>query len=552
MPTMITALTKQTPRKKARPELKFKFSIIGEMRSIAEVLAFDSISQTSMTKAVQIQTVYGLFHGDADNGIMGEAEKFIKGIGPYATMVLWEADTTNDGTIRHVIPELLHQQQGKVLVRGDNITTTLIRRIYESKEDMCKGETIIGHARASICEAKKMSSLMKDAIKERIVTYENDEYDFPSGCNKPQFDQWLLKKMYNWDNLFGPSGGGDPVIEKELDVTADGDDAEIDNGLDAAAAADPDQEAEKKLSVAELMLAAEVMDKEDDRWECDNSSHNALRDKSQLIVEIATSGGEKLNLPYGDSSNGKIAIGKILLEDPTMSAVQCIELAIARFGILVTPRAMDDEELLPSTTAAAAISIFDEAEFEDNQDPPENFLPKGWAVFQMLGPFAPACIRLNFFSDIYLDTSGRKNSRASYRDEQSKAKSARRDLSFDPSDGGSDLSDGDSGSGVSMRGIGAEHKKFIAHQTQIGKQLSNQMFEAEVLRINTVLRSKGGQCDRYLKLHELLTKAGQSEQAALTLVNLTTEMAEIKTLEGQLLDIQNNANAVTNAKGNVD
>jgi hypothetical protein len=57
MPTMITALTKQTPRKKARPELKFKFSIIGKMRSIAEVLAFDSISQTSMTKAVQIQTV---------------------------------------------------------------------------------------------------------------------------------------------------------------------------------------------------------------------------------------------------------------------------------------------------------------------------------------------------------------------------------------------------------------------------------------------------------------------------------------------------------------
>ncbi len=90
------------------------------------MLAFDSISQTSMTKAMQIQTVYGLFHGDADDGIMGEAEKFIKGIGPYATMVLWEADTTNDGTIRHVILELLHRQRGKVLVRGDNITTTLI------------------------------------------------------------------------------------------------------------------------------------------------------------------------------------------------------------------------------------------------------------------------------------------------------------------------------------------------------------------------------------------------------------------------------------------
>ncbi len=64
-----------------------------------------------------------------------------------------------------------------------------------------------------------MSSLMKDAIKERIVTYENGEYDFPSGCNKPQFDQWLVKKMYNWDNLFGPSSDDNPVLEKELDVT---------------------------------------------------------------------------------------------------------------------------------------------------------------------------------------------------------------------------------------------------------------------------------------------------------------------------------------------
>jgi hypothetical protein len=117
------------------------------MRSIAKVLAFNSISQTNMTKAVQIQTVYGLFHRNADDGVMGETEKFIKGIGPYAKMVLWEADNTNDSTIRHVIPELLYRQRGKVLVRGDNITTTLICRIYESKEDMCVGTLPKGYIR---------------------------------------------------------------------------------------------------------------------------------------------------------------------------------------------------------------------------------------------------------------------------------------------------------------------------------------------------------------------------------------------------------------------
>ncbi len=49
------------------------------MRSIAEVVAFDSISQTSMTKAVQIQTVYGLFHGDADDGVKRTVDFFGNG-----------------------------------------------------------------------------------------------------------------------------------------------------------------------------------------------------------------------------------------------------------------------------------------------------------------------------------------------------------------------------------------------------------------------------------------------------------------------------------------
>ena len=62
----------------------------------------------------------------------------------------------------------------------------------------------------------------------------------------------------------------------------------------AAAAADPDEEAEKTLIVAKLMLAAEVMDKEDDRWECDNSSQHALWDKSKFIVEIASFRGEEV------------------------------------------------------------------------------------------------------------------------------------------------------------------------------------------------------------------------------------------------------------------
>ena len=84
-----------------------------------------------------------------------------------------------------------------LVVRGDNITHNLISRTYESKSDLYKGDQILTHARVARAECRKMDGLMTDAVKARMLMFENGEYSFPSGKTKEDFDNWLLKQMFS-------------------------------------------------------------------------------------------------------------------------------------------------------------------------------------------------------------------------------------------------------------------------------------------------------------------------------------------------------------------
>ena len=106
------------------------------------------ISQQNMTLPKQKEEVYKLYHGKDE--IMGQAEKIMKRTSVYADM--WVGEQTKFGQ-RNYIPEQLHQQYGKVLVAGDNITEGLIRQTYASNvDDMLSGSTIIAKAREAIKE----------------------------------------------------------------------------------------------------------------------------------------------------------------------------------------------------------------------------------------------------------------------------------------------------------------------------------------------------------------------------------------------------------------
>ena len=88
---------------------------------------------------------------------------------------------------------------------------------------------------------------------------------------------------------------------------------------------------------------------------------------------------------------------------------------------------------------------------DDNDVPPDDYIPEGWPTFQLLGPFAEKKLQMDFFADVdYNDKqrSGRNASRAT----ESTTKALRCDLSFDYPE--------TSNSG-GTRGIGVENRKYI-------------------------------------------------------------------------------------------
>lgn len=203
-------------KKHCRAEPKFNVSIINEVKSVICVETLNMISNKSMEVKKQHAECYKIYHG-AVGTVMGQAEQFMKaGSTQSVYSNMWVLEQTKSGN-RYVVPEHLHQQYGKVMVCGDNITEDLIRRLYDNKpESRLNGKTIIARARLAMREAKKMDSLLKDAVRARVLEKTaNGEYGFPSGRNEDDFDNWMLKKMFNWDKLFGASGGEDDDNEED-------------------------------------------------------------------------------------------------------------------------------------------------------------------------------------------------------------------------------------------------------------------------------------------------------------------------------------------------
>ena len=71
----------------------------------------------------QRESVFKLCHGD-EKEVMGQAEQFMKWL---LDTNLWKVEEIKVGNC-FIIYECLHQQYGKVLVAGDNLSVSLIRR----------------------------------------------------------------------------------------------------------------------------------------------------------------------------------------------------------------------------------------------------------------------------------------------------------------------------------------------------------------------------------------------------------------------------------------
>ena len=95
-----------------------------------------------------------------------------------------------------------------MLVGGANITGNLIHRLHEKNPDeMLSRQVIIAKVKEAVKEAKKIHGLMSVTVKEGVLQkVDGRKFSFPLGCTEDNFNQWLLKQLFNWDKYYGSSG----------------------------------------------------------------------------------------------------------------------------------------------------------------------------------------------------------------------------------------------------------------------------------------------------------------------------------------------------------
>ncbi len=124
-----------------------------------------------------------------------------------------------------------------------------------------------------------------------------------------------------------------------------------------------------------------------------------------------------------------------------------------------------------------------------------------------------------------------KNSRKMFREEFSNNMASRRDHHSDnPSFGLSSKDD---------RCKGAANRRFADRFSQREAQLYNQQYEVEVLKLNSVLRSKSGQRDARIQLAHLYNTIGDTDKAKLELEQVGDIISAITKIEEDLMQQKN-------------
>ena len=155
------------------------------------------------------------YHGTG--AIVSQISKFLQGADKYGN--IWVKEDTPDGPMT-VMPEYLHRQVDKVLITGQNITPQSLENTYATNAGRVSGRTIRTWAIACICEAKKMLTLVDEAVKEKILQREEDEYEYRSGKNESDFINFLLYRMYHWKVFNGATADEDTHVNAKAASSA--------------------------------------------------------------------------------------------------------------------------------------------------------------------------------------------------------------------------------------------------------------------------------------------------------------------------------------------
>ena len=108
-----------------------------------------------------------MYHGSNTSSDVSYVDVFLNGATPFGN--IWaQYDDPIHGDIR-IIPELVHQQIGTLVVSKGNVTSALLKASTLSSTNAAKGSTIRSLGKETKKQSKKMLSLLPEAVKDGIL-----------------------------------------------------------------------------------------------------------------------------------------------------------------------------------------------------------------------------------------------------------------------------------------------------------------------------------------------------------------------------------------------
>ena len=191
-----------TPRKeKQRKYDELKAPLFNELKTTIAVETVLQFSTVDLTVARQNSAASKYYHGKGS--LVSQIGQFITGSGNFGN--IWATEDTEYGVL-FVIPEFLHRQPSKIFSSGKNVTSEMLSRSFLKQSSCMSGSTIRSNAVLCTRLAKKMLTLVDEAIKGLILEKNGTAYGYPSGKNETDFIDFVLYRMYHWNTFNGASG----------------------------------------------------------------------------------------------------------------------------------------------------------------------------------------------------------------------------------------------------------------------------------------------------------------------------------------------------------
>ena len=122
------------------------------------------------------------YHGKG--ALVSQLGQFMTGLGNFGNT--WVTEDTEYGVLS-VIPEFLHRQPSKIFASGKNVTSEMLSRSFLKQSSSMSGRTIRSNAVLCTRSAKKMLTLVDEAVKELILEKNGTEYGYPFGKEQNGF-----------------------------------------------------------------------------------------------------------------------------------------------------------------------------------------------------------------------------------------------------------------------------------------------------------------------------------------------------------------------------